>query len=172
MSKFQNKFGTLEFDHDYLQFDLDLEAMAKGLIGPVVKLAFNPFYKFVSKASGAPKRSSGKIRVEQIDNIRFAEIGDGSRLTNTVVNSNLGGRIIIVTASGGPYSVLQIFVEKERIEDAKKFINLLHDVVLNQGRQVEATHLPNGSDSKVCPDCAETVKSEARKCRYCNYQFK
>ncbi len=26
-------------------------------------------------------------------------------------------------------------------------------------------------DSKVCPECAETIKSAARKCRFCGYVF-
>jgi hypothetical protein len=28
-----------------------------------------------------------------------------------------------------------------------------------------------GSTSKVCPDCAEEVRSEALKCRFCGYRF-
>lgn len=28
-----------------------------------------------------------------------------------------------------------------------------------------------GSDSKVCPDCAEKIKVVARVCRYCGYRY-
>jgi hypothetical protein len=59
------------------------------MISYLIELIFNPFYKFVSKASGAPKRNSGKIRLEQIDNIRFAEFGDGSRSANIVLKCNI-----------------------------------------------------------------------------------
>jgi hypothetical protein len=27
------------------------------------------------------------------------------------------------------------------------------------------------ADSKLCPDCAERVKADARKCRFCGYRF-
>lgn len=30
---------------------------------------------------------------------------------------------------------------------------------------------PVPSDTRICPDCAETVKAAARVCRYCSYQF-
>jgi len=32
---------------------------------------------------------------------------------------------------------------------------------------------PNSTlqDTKICPDCAETIKSAAKKCRFCNYSY-
>lgn len=37
-----------------------------------------------------------------------------------------------------------------------------------------AAHLdkPNLNDFKICPDCAEEVKKEAKICRFCKYTFK
>jgi uncharacterized membrane protein YeaQ/YmgE (transglycosylase-associated protein family) len=33
------------------------------------------------------------------------------------------------------------------------------------------SHSRAGSETKVCPDCAEPVQAAARKCRYCGWQF-
>jgi len=29
----------------------------------------------------------------------------------------------------------------------------------------------SSADTKICPDCAETVKAKARKCRFCGHIF-
>jgi hypothetical protein len=30
---------------------------------------------------------------------------------------------------------------------------------------------PDSDDSKTCPDCAETIRLAARKCRFCGYEY-
>ena len=34
-----------------------------------------------------------------------------------------------------------------------------------------AEHQTTGVEEKICPDCAESVKAAARKCRFCGYEF-
>lgn len=34
-----------------------------------------------------------------------------------------------------------------------------------------AEHQAASAEEKVCPDCAESVKAAARKCRFCGYEF-
>jgi hypothetical protein len=43
--------------------------------------------------------------------------------------------------------------------------------VLTVTYRIDPEALENAGRSKVCPDCAETVKAEARICRFCRYQF-
>ena len=38
-----------------------------------------------------------------------------------------------------------------------------------QSAEAEAT--TTEGDTKECPDCAETVKAKAKRCRFCNYIF-
>ena len=38
-------------------------------------------------------------------------------------------------------------------------------------RNVEHTEKNVDSDSKICPSCAETIKAEAKKCRFCGENF-
>ena len=42
---------------------------------------------------------------------------------------------------------------------------------MNTQPNPETLQIPDGS-TKVCPQCAETVKQAAKVCRYCNYKFK
>jgi hypothetical protein len=33
------------------------------------------------------------------------------------------------------------------------------------------TQAPGSADGKICPECAETVRTAARSCRFCGYRF-
>ena len=167
MVTFESGFGKLEFDSNYLQYDTDNQASFEKLMHPVGKLFFGLFFKILYKSGALPKRSTGKIRVEQIDSVRFSITETGSKVTNAVLNNRVGAHITIVTASRG----LGMYVEKGKVAEAEKFIDLLQASILDRGRKVELTQVAEEADTKLCPDCAETVKVAARICRYCNFQF-
>ena len=88
MVKLDSGFGKLQFDSDYLEFDVDTQAAFKKLLGPPGKLGLGLFSKAISGA--LPKRSTGKIRVEQINDVTFSIFDKGNKLTNATIRPNVG----------------------------------------------------------------------------------
>ena len=101
MVKFESGFGTLQFDSDYLEFDVDNQVAFEKSLPPTLKLGLGLFTKAISGA--LPKRSTGKIRIEQINDVRFSVYGKGSKLANATIRPNAGAAIVILTSSGGSY---------------------------------------------------------------------
>ena len=87
------------------------------------------------------------------------------QITNISYQKRLMFKYFIEIVTGGD----TVFLELIEMEDAAKFVNLVKKKI-NLPKNVEVTR-NSGSDSKVCPDCAESVKTAAKKCRYCGFSF-
>jgi hypothetical protein len=171
MRRFDSGFGALEYDNDYLSYEIDVFDAMQQSLGALGKLGINRMMKVAAKAMAVPKTSRGKIPLEQIDNIRYVVFDKGYALTNLVMNPNFGAQISFVTASGGFNGTVSLYVKKGLEAEAESYISELRNITQNRGRKVEILAEANSDMMKICPDCAEQVKDAARKCRFCGFLF-
>jgi hypothetical protein len=105
-------------------------------------------------------------------------VGNALRKLNPAA-FDVGGSIQVNVPLGSVAQPFSITVRKADVEKAKEFVAELESRIKNRGQKVEIvgiglpTFTPPGApeEMKVCPDCAEEVKSAARKCRFCGYEF-
>lgn len=163
--------GRLSFDSDALTFHRDSQKMVNDMPG---------IFKAAAKLSSAVvgnMETNQVIPLGLIDSVELTWFQAG--LLGKIPISgellaNAAGGVRVFTASGGPRSEQGFSFYKGQEENAQRFVNALKLACTNRGRKVELVSgaAPVASeDTKVCPDCAEGVKSAARVCRFCGYQF-
>ncbi len=120
-----------------------------------------------------PVSDTRTIPLSLIDSIQLILETEHSWKTNQTLKifgwkGNLPvGTLKIVTSSGGPDGTVSVAVWKEDKDEMIIFAEHLRLVTQKKGQSSHATT----SDTKVCPECAEEVKSAAKKCRFCGHLF-
>ena len=65
---------------------------------------------------------------------------------------------------------LQLRFQSHSLPQFKEFVSSLNSAISSNLNGEDAPDLLS-DDTKICPDCAESVKAAARKCRFCSYLF-
>jgi hypothetical protein len=77
-------------------------------------------------------------------------------------------KLLLINLNSG--STLKLFYPRSQDSDVVAFADALRNAIAaakngNNGGAI------NEGEMKKCPDCAEMVKVDAKKCRYCSYRF-
>ena len=91
-----------------------------------------------------------------------------SQITNVQLkNVPFWGNLLEI---GTPNRSLQLRFKSQFLSEFEVFVESLNAAINTNLNKASAGYVSN-EDMKVCPDCAESVKAAARKCRFCSYEF-
>ena len=143
MNSITGSHGTISFDDKMLYANLD----------HAFPLAFR-LANDVLFAASLRNKGKSQLPLSQISNVRLSHLP----LWGEILNVGTSSKTLMLRFDKGSKGRFQEFVDslQEAISSNTMNVNL-----------VETEDL----DMKVCPDCAESVKSAARKCRYCSFEF-
>ena len=77
-------------------------------------------------------------------------------------------KLLLINLNSG--RTLKLFYPRSQDAEVNTFADALRNAIAAAKNGSGGTPVSEG-EMKKCPDCAEMVKVEARKCRFCDFQF-